>query len=167
VETTSQIEKHRGDLYSVVESVFTTMLGMELHPVDRPPPRAATTITAAVQFVGAWRGAVLLKCSREQMERFATRLTGLGPGQIDEEDARDAIGEVVNMIGGNMKSILTPGVALSVPTVVEGTDYLVRLCGKGVATAADFVCEDGPFSVAVVEFPKEATVETGEAAPSA
>ncbi len=153
MESTSQLEKHREDLEHVVETVFATMLGLELQPAAGPPARAEKMITAAVHYAGAWRGAILLECSREQLERFAARLTGLALEEIDEEDARDAIGEVVNMIGGNMKSILTPGVALSVPTVVEGGDFLIRLCGRGVARRADFVCEDGPFSVLMVEFP--------------
>ncbi len=161
MESTSQLEKHHGDLRRVVESVFATMLGLELQAAEWQPPRATKMITAAVHYAGAWRGAILLECTREELVRFASRLTGLARDEIGEEDARDAIGEIVNMIGGNMKSILTPGVALSVPTVVEGTDYLVRLCGKGISSRADFASEDGPFSVVVVEFPGECGLEAG------
>jgi len=43
---------------------------------------------------------------------------------------RDALGELANMLAGNLKSVLPSGVVLSMPSVIEGSDYSLRICGK-------------------------------------
>ena len=47
--------------------------------------------------------------------------------EVSLDDVRDALGEITNMIGGNVKALLPTPSRLSLPTVVEGADYAVTV----------------------------------------
>ena len=72
------------------------------------------------------------------------------PLQFDN-DVYDALGELANMIGGNLKSVLPRGVSLSLPSVVEGANYSVHICGRHRNKKMAFEGTDGPFWVTLVE----------------
>ena len=63
----------------------------------------------------------------------------------------DAMGEIVNMIGGNLKSVLPHGVGLSLPSVVKGKDYAWRICGNNRRETLTFDSCEGRFRVALVQ----------------
>jgi chemotaxis protein CheX len=67
-----------------------------------------------------------------------------------DDDVRDVPGELANMIGGNMKSILGQGIQLSMPSVVDGGDYSVRVCGVAVRRQLAFESTEGFFWVTVL-----------------
>jgi len=54
------------------------------------------------------------------------------------------------MIGGNLKCVLTKGIALSMPSVVDGNDYSLRVCGARTSHRLSFQCEEGPFWIIVL-----------------
>jgi len=56
---------------------------------------------------GDWNGAILLECDRRQACQFAGRFLSLDPSDTVDDVVRDVLGELVNMIGGNMKCVLT------------------------------------------------------------
>jgi CheY-specific phosphatase CheX len=74
----------------------------------------------------------------------------MDPPAIVDDDVRDVLGELANMIGGNMKCGMTTGVSLSMPTVMEGRDYDMRICGSQVLERIAFQCADGHFWVTVL-----------------
>ncbi len=139
-----------GELAQIVESVFATMMSLEVGGSEAPWFPSRDRLTAAVHLTGDWHGAVLLECEREQACRFAGRfLTIAAPATVDD-DVRDVLGELVNMIGGNLKCLLTRGIRLSMPSVVDGGDYCLRVCGAEVRERLDGQCEEGKFRVTVL-----------------
>jgi len=54
------------------------------------------------------------------------------------------------MIGGNLKCAMPAGVHLSMPSVMEGNDYGLRICGLKVKERLAFECADGHFWVSVL-----------------
>jgi CheY-specific phosphatase CheX len=62
-----------------------------------------------------------------------------------DDVVRDVLGELANMIGGNLKCVLTPGIRLSMPSIVDGSDYSLRVCGAEVPERLAFQCAEGPF----------------------
>ncbi|MEQ1946132.1 MAG: chemotaxis protein CheX [Bryobacteraceae bacterium] len=152
METTFQVETHQIDLARIVEDVFSTMMHMDA-VLSGPCAPATKSLTATVQFVGEWKGAVLLTCGAKLARAFAARLMPApsGPeGAISKEDVSDTLGEVVNMIGGNLKSVLPPGVVLSIPSVIEGRDFALRICGGNEFKTNYYLCDDGPFEITLV-----------------
>jgi chemotaxis protein CheX len=105
----------------------------------------------AVFFAGSWQGAVLLECCRDGALAFASRLMRINPSAVSDDDARDALGEIVNMIGGNLKSVLPHSVGLSPPSVVKGKDYAYRICGNNRRERLAFDSCAGKFCVTLLQ----------------
>jgi len=64
-------------------------------------------VTACVFLEGDWNGAVTLECTRDQACEFAGRFLQMDPPDTMDDDVRDALGELANMIGGNIKSAMS------------------------------------------------------------
>jgi chemotaxis protein CheX len=137
-------------LSQIVDSVFGTMLNLEAGASEAPWFLSGDHLTAAVHLMGDWNGALLLECDREQACRFAGRFLSTDPPSTVDDDVRDVLGELANMIGGNLKCVLTPGIRLSLPSVVDGGHYSVRFCGAQVCARVPFQCDDGPFWITVL-----------------
>jgi chemotaxis protein CheX len=147
----SAVVAYRASVVQVVDLVFTTMLGLHVkpYPMDWTPPQEM--ITAAVYFAGDWHGAVLLECTRDQACSFAHLLMSIPLPDTINDDVRDALGELSNMLAGNLKSVLPPGVLLSMPSVIEGSDYSLRVCGKRLVERVPFWTAEDIFAVTMVE----------------
>jgi chemotaxis protein CheX len=76
---------------------------------------------------------------------------GIGlPAAIDD-DVRDVMGELANMVAGNLKSLLPKGVDLSMPSVVVGSDYSLHVCGVNAMERMTFSSGAGDFRVTLIE----------------
>jgi chemotaxis protein CheX len=72
------------------------------------------------------------------------------PESVDD-DVRDVMGELANMVAGNLKCTFAPGIRLSIPTVTDGSDYNVRICGGRLVCETAFGTEDGPVWVTLLD----------------
>jgi chemotaxis protein CheX len=138
------------ELAQIVESVFGTMLGLEVGQCRTPWFASGDRLTSAVHLAGDWNGAVLLECDRHQARRFAGRYLSQDPPDTVDDVVRDVLGELGNMIGGNLKCVLTQGIRLSMPSVVDGSDYSLRVCGAEVRERLAFQCAEGLFWITVL-----------------
>jgi len=139
----------------IVHEVFDTMLQYQIQRAsldcDGQAYEARTSdVTSAIFLGGGWKGAVVLQCSEKQCRFFAARLMGIPEPDHMSDDVRDAMGEVINMIGGNLKSVLPPGACLSMPSVLAGSDYALRICGSNQTACFPFLGEAGPLWVTLV-----------------
>ena len=144
------IEILPSELAQIVESVFGTMMGLEAGECGEPWFPSGDRLTAAVHFAGDWNGAVLVECDREQACRFAGRFLSMDPPDTVDDVVRDVLGELANIIGGNLKCVLTRGIRLSMPSVVDGSDYSLRVCGAEVRERLSFQCAEGLFWITVL-----------------
>ena len=138
------------ELAQIVESVFETMLSLEVTESLTPWFPEENRLTSAVHLAGDWNGAVLLECDRGQACRFAGRFLSMDPPETVDDVVRDVLGELANMIGGNLKCVLAPGIQLSMPSVVDGSDYSLRICGAATRERLAFECSEGLFWITVV-----------------
>jgi len=143
--TELSVEITPNELVQIVESVFETMLRLEAAEGGTPWFPSADRLTAAVRLIGDWNGEVLIECARAQACRFAGRFLSEDPPGSVNDVVRDVLGELANMIGGNMKCVLTAGIRLSMPSVTDGG---VRQ--EGILERVAFQCEEGPFWVTVL-----------------
>lgn len=111
------------DLKVIAEQVWSSYLDLDgASPlVPTPAEKHQADVTASVSVTGAWRGHVLISCSDAAARHVAAALLGIDFDDVAEEDIADALGELANIIGGNVKSLLPEPSALSLPHVhVEG-----------------------------------------------
>lgn len=120
---------------TAVEDVFDTMLSME---VSRIPPDDAMSnggphIVGTVSMAGAILGNVNVHFSNQFACEITAAMLGMSTEEIDSsEEVHDVIGEVCNMVGGNLKSRLCDSgftCELSIPSITAGSDF--RIESKG------------------------------------
>ena len=146
-----EISTYEAMTAQIVHDVFETMLQYQIQESSDDYQTRTKGVTSAIFFAGAWKGAVILECSQEQALLFTARLMGIPQPTHMDDDTRDAMGEIVNTIGGNLKSVLPPGVSLSMPSVVEGPDNAFRICGSNQTARFSFHGEAGPLWITLVQ----------------
>jgi len=135
-------------LTQVVESVFETMMSLEVASSRKPWVPSVDCLTSTVHMAGAWNGAFLLECDRGEACRFAGRFLSIDPPKLVNDEVISVLGELANMIGGNMKCVLTEGLVLSMPSVTAGNG--VMFDGVEVYDRLAFECEEGNLWVTVL-----------------
>jgi CheY-specific phosphatase CheX len=81
---------------------------------------------------------------------FAGRFLSVDPpGKVDDV-VRDLLGELVNMIDGNLKRVLARGLRLSMPSVVDGSDYSLRIRRAEVLERIAVQSVEGHFGATVL-----------------
>ncbi len=107
--------------------VFSMMVGVQL---TLAPQSAAklSGVTGVVGIAGALRAILSLRCSSLTATKIAAQMLAVHNDQAEGQRC-DAIGEICNIAAGHFKEKigLSAKCMLTVPTVIEGTDYrLVR-----------------------------------------
>jgi len=122
-------------LFEGAKEVFETMVFMNIEKSVEPEPRIAdATLFGSITFKGSIDGCLGLCCSLSCARTIAGNMLGLdAAGKLSEDDITDAVGEVVNMVMGSVKSRIQADVGnieVSIPSVVTGR-YLTNSLGDG------------------------------------
>jgi chemotaxis protein CheX len=144
----------------VWDSFFDTPVTESREALDQLR-RPAPTYTGIVTIAGAWQGAVVVRCARELAFSVSESMFGIERGEASPDDIRDAIGEVTNMIGGNIKSLLPEPSKLGLPMVGEGTDYGLSMPGTEVKAEVGLSCDFGYLLVSIREKQDQTMVDPG------
>lgn len=134
------------EITQVTAMVWESVLGIALE-ARLQVPVVWRPIVGCVRVSGGWNGAVTIECGESIARDAAATMFGVAPKLAGSAEIRDAIGELVNMTGGNVKALLPPVTALALPTVVEGVSGATVLPGAEVVTEVAFVCEGQPLVV--------------------
>lgn len=128
------------------QDVFSTMLGIEAtvgEPyVDEAPPSPAEGVLALIGLAGTWAGSGTVGCSAALARHISGRLLMQEFHHVDEE-VLDAMGEVCNMIVGNVKTMLEDQLGpmgLSIPTVIYGRNFTTRSVARSQWSVVPFTC---------------------------
>ncbi len=138
------------DIHSIAESVWSAILGLDIRrsPDWTLAERDPGLLAGFVQITGAWEGAVVLYCPIALARRAAASMFEVAVDAASDAQTHDAIGELTNMTGGNLKALLPESCYLSLPTVISGAQAAVVPGGRLVARVA-FECEGQPFLVTI------------------
>jgi CheY-specific phosphatase CheX len=104
----------------VAQQAFETLAEMSVHPmpgVMNLETDSELIFAASLRYMGECAGTVRLECCPKLAYAFTRRvISGAEPSSLDN-DVKDAVGELVNTIGGNLKGLLPSGVKLNTPKV--------------------------------------------------
>ena len=112
--------------------VFSTMVSMELESSNTPCEESTNgekKIVGSVGFAGAIKGVVYLHLHEGLAGIITETMLGLEASELGEDEINDVVGELSNMIGGNVKSRLCDAgfsCQLSVPSVARGNQFDIR-----------------------------------------
>lgn len=140
-------EKLIGMVRGATRDVFTVMLGIDLADCEARvrdvAPGPSEGVLALVGLAGQWAGSGTFSCSAASARYIAGRLLMQSYESIDDE-VLDAIGEVTNMVLGNVKSALEEELGpmgLSIPTVIYGRNFTTRSVAKSEWIVVPFQCD--------------------------
>lgn len=145
------------DLVAITEDAWAALLGEDgtlvphAAPAHDAPGTAAWSATTTVG--GAWHGVVTVELAEVLARRLAGRMLALPVDETARDsDVADAVGELVNLVGGGVKSLMPGPSALSLPAVASGPARHAH--GGVLVRRADLAWQAAPLRV-FVHVPEE------------
>lgn len=116
------------DIEQLIAEVWAPTVDLDLVHVDEET--GDRDVTAVLEALGGWTGHVVVRATSSFARAVAARMFGLPRAEVGGADLGDAVGELANVLSGNLKSLLADDeVDLGIPAVgvaVEGGDILAR-----------------------------------------
>lgn len=138
------------EIREIATSVWETMLGLSIE--DTAQQAAESYVTSFVQISGAWQGAVAVELSLRLARVSAAALFGKDESELKDDEIKDAVGEIANVIGGNFKALVPGPSVLSLPIHVRGRANGLPAAKTGLVHAeARFQSASEPVRVVVFE----------------
>ena len=115
-----------------VSDVFDTMLSMKVEnvAVGQTENLNGSRIVGSVSFAGKVLGNLNLHVAQQFAVEMTAAMLGMETDEIDgDEEVHDVIGEVCNMIGGDLKSRMCDcGLIceLSIPSITTGKEFKIE-----------------------------------------
>lgn len=73
------------------------------------------SVSATITVTGPWLGAIAMSYSRATADRVTARLHGTTPADVTALDRSDTIGEVLNIVAGQLRASLPAGCVFGLP----------------------------------------------------
>jgi len=134
------------------KEIFSSMVMMEVTegaPKANIVTRLTNSISGTVGLGGSYKGMIAIHIPEPVALAITTNFLGLEVESIDD-DVQDAVGELANMLAGNVKAALSEGgsdIKLSLPSTVFGDEYTFQCMDDGDIVIMPFNCEQGEFLV--------------------
>lgn len=149
-------QQYEAELVEITERVWESLmldLPLTLRVPGEPAPtrNGSRTFTGCVQVTGAWEGAVTVHCSETLARTITAAMFGSEADQTTPEEVSDALGELANMVAGNIKALLPEPSRISLPTVANGIDYKLSIPGAMPLTAVTWTSGTEPLMVRLLE----------------
>ena len=139
----------------IIEStkeIFSTMVMMDI-AVDNEDVIDSgdlhDTITGLIGLAGTHKGVLAIHIPHPVALAITSSFLGMDVSGINE-DVEDAVGELANMLGGNVKTVLTENgrdIELSLPSTISGSSYHFQPSKDVVKILSRFSTASGPFLV--------------------
>jgi chemotaxis protein CheX len=138
-------ETVRASIAEITKGVFATMVMLDVvdrEPLTEPVITFHDTITSMVGLAGSYSGILAIHCPKNLALKITSSMLGMEVTDIDD-DVNDAMGEIANMVGGDVKHIFSPkgsDINLSIPTVIYGSDYVLESMSSAESLVMPFDC---------------------------
>lgn len=151
------------EIFQLIQYIWATVL-----EVDVAPSRAALSadmgdgfLTGCVHITGDWEGTMTLSCPEELASLASSILLEVDQEAVTVDDMLDTVGELTNMIAGNLKGLIRGTCHISVPVVAHGLGRRFTAPGKNLLQRVTFESGGQTFEVMLLE----GTVTAGEQGP--
>lgn len=124
----SSFEEIGGKIIETTIEIFTSMVMMEVNSGGEAMTELGSlnnSITGMVGLAGSHKGVLAIHIPNEVAMAITGNFLGMEVDSINE-DVQDAVGELANMLGGNLKTILSDkgkDIQLSLPSTISGEQY--------------------------------------------
>lgn len=144
--------KYAQDISNATQEIFSSMVMLDVSPGEafkRDDSKLENSISGIIGLAGAIKGMMAIHLPNDAAIAVTTAFLGMEVEEIDE-DVCDAIGELANMLGGSMKTVLDPTgseVQLSMPSAIHGEEYAVDCLADSESVTVPFTFDGQTFMV--------------------
>lgn len=138
------------EIESITKDIFTTMIMVELAVIPQERyelEKAECNISSMLGLGGQIKGSLDLHFPRDVALFITSQFLGMEIEELDD-DVRDAIGEVANMVAGGIKTYLASRnlrTELAIPNTIVGTGYRTHGLAGAEKVKVAFSCAVGMF----------------------
>lgn len=139
-------------IIAATEEIFSSMLMLEVAPgvpFKRSNEPLKNSISGLIGLAGKSKGLLAIHLPDATAIAITTAFLGIEVAEIDD-DVRDAIGELANMLGGSIKSALDPlggDIQLSMPSAIYGEEYAIDCLADALKVTVPFELDGSTFLV--------------------
>ena len=137
-------------IVAATQDIFSTMLMLDATPAEQAPEaQFVSNISGMIGVSGDLSAMVTVHCPESVATGITAAFLGIEVAEIND-DVKDAIGELVNMITGGIKDALSQSglaVKLAVPTIVAGRSFRIACQGAHGREIVAFTLAEGTFLV--------------------
>jgi chemotaxis protein CheX len=132
--------------------IFSSMVMMDVSVSEEEvndSGKLKDTITGLIGLAGTHKGVLAIHIPYPVAMAITSSFLGLEVNEINN-DVEDAVGELANMLGGNVKTVLTGNgrdIALSLPSTISGSSYHFQPSKDVEKVVVRFSTAHGPFLV--------------------
>jgi len=132
---TVELQNYVEPFVEVTVNTFKEFVGIDIsprHPHFLDPDKGFEwDISAVIGLSGVVKGAVIISMKGDLAIKLTDLLTGAEHSEIDA-DVIDAIGEINNIIAGNIKPKVPNGdrIVISIPTIIKGKEHSIAWPSK-------------------------------------
>lgn len=137
------------DLTELTGGVWEAFLGLPAEPAASGLVDDGPFYTSSVAISGGWEGSVRLVIPSGLARSAAAAMFDIVPDELGADEVVDAVGELANIIGGNLKGMVEAPCTLSLPMVAVGSDYSVSAPGARLVRSVTLRSAGAVFEVAV------------------
>lgn len=137
------------DLTGLTSGVWDAFLGLPIDDAYGAELAAGPVRTSCVNISGSWSGSVALVIPEPLATLVAGAMFGLEADELTDVEISDAVGELANIIGGNIKGLIDGPCSLSLPMVASGENYSVTVPGTQLVSQVSLESEGHVFRVSV------------------
>jgi chemotaxis protein CheX len=138
------------DLNQIIEDILSSFAeGVEPGPGLGALIDARSWLETFVKISGPWRGEVSLAVLSETARELTSVMMQLPADEVSTDDTVDALCELVNMIGGQVKGTLPTGCTMSLPLIRMMREAQVRPEAGDDLSTRSFVWEGHPLRVTI------------------
>lgn len=139
-------------LTKATQEIFETMLSMEALPGAPLPKRVnsfRSSISGMIGMAGPYQGMLAIHTPEPVAKAITSAFLCM---EIDEinDDVKDALGELANMLAGCVKTELAEEgreIKLSIPSAIGGEEYTIDCFSAGEGVVLPFSAAGGSFLV--------------------
>jgi chemotaxis protein CheX len=139
----------------IIESakeIFSSMVMMEISVSGDTMIKSEPlieSISGVIGLAGTHKGVLAIHIPNKVAMAITSSFLGMDVDEMNE-DVEDAVGELANMLGGNVKSILSENgrdINLSLPSTITGQQYDFQPTKEAERIIIPFRCDAGKFTI--------------------
>ncbi len=139
----------------IIESakeIFSTMVMMEITAKGDNMTESlpmTESISGVIGLAGTHKGVLAIHIPNKVAMAITSSFLGMDVDEVNA-DVADAVGELANMLGGNVKAILSENgrdIDLSLPSTISGQQYDFQPTNEVERLIIPFSCDAGEFAI--------------------